>query len=1144
RLAAGAGGRETTVLDRELTASLKAASTRSGGTLLMTMLGGCLALVHRLTGAPDAVVGVPTAGRSFDGDEYVLGHCVDLLPIRSKVEGDPAFATFLAATREALLAAYDHQAFPLGRWAAAADAGGGAPPPPVSVTFNLEAAPRRAAGGAGPRWEGLVVESVANPVRYAKFDLSFNAVEIDGELRVDCDYNAAIFERATVAGFLAALGRVLATAVADPALPLSALPLLGSAERRRVLESWNDTDRDYPAGACVHHLFEARADLAPGATALVVEGETLTYAALEERANRLAAYLRGRGVGPESRVGVCLARSAEMVVALLGVLKAGGAYVPLDPEYPPARLEYMLADSAVSLVLTSDDAHSLLPPRVEALRLDGEWERVAREPARRLDAGAGPDTLAYVIYTSGSTGRPKGAMNSHGAVVNRLRWMQEAYGLDASDVVLQKTPFGFDVSVWEFFWPLLAGARLVVARPGGHRDPAYLAATVAAEGVTTLHFVPSMLREFVAEPGAAACASVRRVVCSGEALPRALADSFFARIGWAALHNLYGPTECAVDVSFHACAPGHPGPVPIGRPVANTRLYVLDAALSPVLPGTAGELYIAGAQVGRGYLGRPGLTAERFVPDPFAARGGARMYRTGDRARHRAGGEVEFLGRADDQVKVRGFRIEPGEVEGVLAAHPGVAASAVVAREDAGGEPLLVGYLVPSAGAAVVGHALRLEREGRAPADGWHILPNGMPLASLNRIETEFTFQEIHADRAYLRNGVVLEPGACVFDVGANVGMFTLFAARAAPGVRVFAFEPVPAVCDLLRVNAELHGLRARVFECGLAARPGHASFTFYPQLSIMSGLHGDSGEEREVLRAYLAAQGGGGLADADLAGLLSLRLAAERVEVELRTVSDVIREQGVERIDLLKVDVEKAELEVLEGVDEADWPRVQQVVVEVHDSGGRLDRVVSLLERRGFQVTVEQNPDLAGTVLFDVYAVRARATAPVPAAAPAAEWFTEAALVEAVSREAAARLPEYMVPVAWVVLEALPLSPNGKLDRRALPEPRRSGGGDGGPAAPRGQVEATLAQIWAAVLGVDGVRPGDDFFRLGGHSLRATRVVSRIREVFGVELAPRVLFEAPTLAGLARRVEEAMRQGAGVELPPVARAPRDRPLP
>jgi amino acid adenylation domain-containing protein len=468
------------------------------------------------------------------------------------------------------------------------------------------------------------------------------------------------------------------------------LALLDGPERHRVLVEWNATEAQYPQDKCVHELVEAQAAGTPEAIAVVSGDERLTYAELNVRANRLAHHLRSLGVRPDDRVAICVERSLEMVVGLLAILKAGGAYVPLDPDYPVERLAFMLKDSEPVVVLDHGRARAALekammgfahPPAVFHL---GEGAASIIEPALDPDPaeiGLTPRNLAYVIYTSGSTGQPKGAMNEHRGVVNRLVWMQSAYKLMPDDRALQKTPFSFDVSVWEFFWPLMAGARLVIARPEGHKDPAYLLEIVRRESVTTLHFVPSMMRAFLEVADPSTCASLRRVFTSGEALSVGLARLFHDRLPAAELHNLYGPTEAAVDVTaWTSSKDALTTNIPIGRPISNTRIYILNEDREPVPIGASGEIYIGGVQVGRGYLNRPQLTAERFVVNPFVA--GDRLYRTGDLGRFRPDGNIEYLGRNDFQVKIRGFRIELGEIEARLAEHPDLRETVVRVRRQ------------------------------------------------------------------------------------------------------------------------------------------------------------------------------------------------------------------------------------------------------------------------------------------------------------------------------------------------------------------------------------------------------------------------------------------------------------------------------
>jgi amino acid adenylation domain-containing protein len=614
-----------------------------------------------------------------------------------------------------------------------------------------------------------------------------------------------------------------------PERPLQSLEVLPRAERRQVLEAWNRTAAEYPADRCIHELFEAQVERTPGAEAVVFVDQRSSYAELNARANRLAHHLRSLGVGPDARVAVCVERSAEMVVALLAVMKAGGAYVPLDPGHPAERLEYMLADSAPAAVLAQKQSRDRFGSTgVPVLEMDADRPEWADRPATDLEVeGLTPAHLAYVIYTSGSTGRPKGVAVPHRGVVNLLCSMRETVGMEAADRLLAVTTYGFDISVLEIFLPLLHGAATIVLPRERAADPGALAEAIRGYAPTVMQATPATWRMLVSAEWEGAPGM--RALCGGEALPAELASALRSRVG--ALWNVYGPTETTIwSTAQHlragADAGGH---VSIGGPVANTRVYVLDRYLSPVPAGVPGELYIGGAGVARGYLGRPGLSAEKFIPDPFAAEPGARLYRTADLARWRLDGTLEFLGRNDHQVKVRGFRIELGEIEARLVEHATVREAVVLVREDPQGEKRLVAY--------VAGH------------------------------ETA----------------------------------------------------------------------------------------------------------EAQVLRAHLSE-----------------------------------------------------------------------------------------------------------------------------------------------------RLPEYMLPAAYVRLDALPLTPNGKVDRRALPAPEGDAFPTRGYEAPSGQVEGAVAGIWADLLGVERVGRHDDFFQLGGNSLLATRLVFRIKREMDVELSVRDVFDKPELSLLAQHLLDA----------------------
>ncbi|WNG57626.1 amino acid adenylation domain-containing protein [Archangium gephyra] len=679
-------------LPRALAEKVKTFARAEGATPFMVLIAAFQAVLHRYSGQEDVSVGTPVAGRNRADLEGLIGFFVNTLVMRAKLSGTVSFRELVARVKEAALGAYAHQDVPFERVVEALQPERDQSRSPLfQVMFVLQNAPFPELRVGGAQFRAFEVEAGS-----AQFDLKLSLVETPEGFEGSLEYATALFEAETAAGLVEHLGRLLEGALEAPERGIGALELLGSEERRRLVEEWSGPRMEGVPALPYARLFEEQVRRTPDAVALSFEDTRLTYAELNRRANRLAHHLRGLGVGPEVRVGVCAERSVEMVVALLGVLKAGGAYVPLDPEYPEERLRFMVEDARCPVVLVHRPVEARLPESGgTTVVLDGRWEALGeREDDPGVDVAG--DGLAYVIFTSGSTGRPKGAMNTQRGMVNRLEWMQRAYGLGPGDVVLQKTPFSFDVSVWEFFWPLMVGARLVVARPGGHRDGTYLAKLIQDEGVTALHFVPSMMEVFLEET-LDGCRCMRKVFSSGEALPGALVKRFQQKLPWAELHNLYGPTEAAVDVTYFACTPGwEAASVPIGKPIGNLKLYVLDGRLEPVPVGVQGELYIGGVGLGRGYLGRAELTAERFVPSPFGS--GERLYRTGDVARWRRDGEIEYLGRADFQVKLRGFRIELGELEAVARRHETVREAVAVVREVGTGEKRLVAYLTPGTG--------------------------------------------------------------------------------------------------------------------------------------------------------------------------------------------------------------------------------------------------------------------------------------------------------------------------------------------------------------------------------------------------------------------------------------------------------------
>jgi amino acid adenylation domain-containing protein len=695
------GATHTFSIDAELHRSLDELARQRGVTLFMVVHAALSVLLARLSGAGDIAVGVPVAGRGEAALDDLVGMFVNTLVLRTQVDPAQSFADVISHARDVDLGAFAHADAPFERLVEVlSPARSQARHPLFQVMLSLQNQAR-----SDLQLPGLDVRALDYDEQVSKFDLHLNLTDGIGHggelagIRAEITYATDLFDAATVEGFADRFVRVLRAVVSDSSAVVGDIDLLGAGERVAMLEQRNATDRPVSEATLVS-LFEEQASRTPDAVALSFEGSSLTYRDFASRVNRLARHLISTGVGPESLVAIAMRRSLEMMVGIYAVHAAGGAYVPVDPDQPAERVAHILDTADPVAVLSTDDVpgtgeRSVL--RLDTLDLSG----CSDAPIGDGDRGVAvrPENTAYVIFTSGSTGRPKGVAVSHRAIVNRLLWMQSEYGLAAADVVLQKTPVTFDVSVWELFWPLQVGARLVVAIPDGHRDPAYLARVIVEESVTTAHFVPSMLAVFVSEPAVVEAVSLVRVFASGEALPAQTAAELRSVLPQSRLHNLYGPTEAAVDVTFHEVTAADVTGVPIGAPVWNTQVYVLDSRLHPVPVGVPGELYLAGLQLARGYVARPDLTSDRFVASPFEA--GVRMYRTGDLVLWNAAGELEYVGRTDFQVKLRGLRIELGEIETAMLADASVAQSVVVVRTDDHGVERLVGYVVPAAGAAV-----------------------------------------------------------------------------------------------------------------------------------------------------------------------------------------------------------------------------------------------------------------------------------------------------------------------------------------------------------------------------------------------------------------------------------------------------------
>jgi amino acid adenylation domain-containing protein len=698
------GARHVFNMPIDLTHALNRLSREEGVLLATTLLAAFQVLLQRYTGQEDIPVGVPVPNRARLEMEGAVGFFENLLVLRADLSGDPTFRTLLGQVRDVSREGYAHPDLPFEKLVEELQPHTELSRNPlVQMLFTFHATPLPTPRVAGVTFTPLAIDGDAVPC-----DVSLEMVHTSAGLTGRLKYNRNLFEASSIARVADHYQSLLECVAANPDRPLSELTLMDTTERRRMLVEWNSTRVMYPPATCLHRLVEAAAARAPDETAVVLGSRHVTYRELNRRANQLARHLRGLGVEPGQLVAICLERSAELPVGLLGILKSGGAYVPIDPDIPPERRRFILEDSRARVILTQKKLAASLPQaHAQAVCLDADWEAISRHGVEDLPDGANPDQLAYVIYTSGSTGRPKGVLIPHRSIYNTLRWRLQAFPMGPQDRVLHTLAFDFDASVCGTFAPLAGGARLYLMEPGAHRDPGRIVQLVTEEKITHILQPTSMLRILLEQRGIERAQSLRHFFCGGEVLTVETQNRFFERFPNAELTNLYGPTEVSVEASSWTCRRGHPV-VPIGKPLANAQVYVLDARRQPVPVGVPGELYVGGAGLAWGYLNMPSLTAEKFVPNPFHSQPGARLYRTGDLCRWLPDGTLDFLGRVDHQVKIRGVRIEPGEVEAVVGRYPAVREAIVLAREYAPGEKRLVAYVVPQQrGAAIEGELRR-----------------------------------------------------------------------------------------------------------------------------------------------------------------------------------------------------------------------------------------------------------------------------------------------------------------------------------------------------------------------------------------------------------------------------------------------------
>ncbi|OUL22222.1 non-ribosomal peptide synthetase [Nostoc sp. RF31YmG] len=1220
------------------TEQLKSVARQYQLTLNTLVQGSWALLLSRYSGEDDVIFGANTSGRPINlpGIDSAVGLFVNSLPVRVKLNPTDCLIPWLKNLQAKQAEVRHYEYSPLVQIQGWSELPKGVPLFNSLIAFEnypIDEALRQ-------RNKSLEIAdfSVLNRTNYP-----LSIIVVPDEkllLKIICDRR--YFNDATITRMLGHLQTLLEGMVANLQQQLKDVPLLTKAEQHQCLVEWNNTQKEYPLHLCLHQLIEAQVEKTPDAVAIVFADQKLTYQQLNSRANQLAHYLQKLGVKLEVQVGICVERSLEMVVGLLGILKAGGAYVPIDPDYPQQRQAFMLQDCQTSVLLTQQKFADTLPEhQAQVICLDTDWEIITQESNQNPATNITSDNLAYVIYTSGSTGQPKGAMNTHAGVCNRLLWMQDTYQLTANDRVLQKTPFSFDVSVWEFFWPLLTGACLVVAQPGGHRDSNYLVKLIAKEQITTLHFVPSMLRIFLQEQELEQCDSLQRVFCSGEALPFDLQQSFFERLQ-AQLYNLYGPTEAAIDVTAWTCQRHSTEVVvPIGSPIANIQIYILDAQLRLVPVGVPGELYIGGVGLARGYFNRPELTAEKFIHNPFSDRPDVRLYKTGDLARYQPGGTIEFLGRIDYQIKLRGLRIELGEIEAVLGQHPAVQQNVVVAREDENNQRL-VAYIVPNSQAESLNSLVPTANNDQVSQ--WETVFDKTYNQTSQEQESIFNFvgwnssytnQPIPVNQMHewleqtVERILQWEPKR-VLEIGCGTGLL-LF--EIAPHTeKYYGTDLASTGLDYISQHLQLPQVKLEQRTADNFEGIENASFNAIVLNSVVQYFPNIDYLLRVIAGAVETVAPGGCIFIGDVRSLTLLEAFHTSVQLYQSPASLSITElkhriqNRIEQEQELLIDPEffialqqyltqiiHVQIQLKRGHNRNEMTNFRyDVTLHIHTEEGNLDRGIQpfawldwqqekLTVNDIYQLLITSEPEILGLcnvpnarVIKDIQALellthgqefnnvgelqaaldkniantgidpeefwslsedlpyiisiqwsnseadgsydvvlvhrRAESSTIIPVCPEKAvalqSWDTYANnplqrklannLVPDLRRYLGEKLPDYTVPAAFVILKELPLTSNGKVNRKALPEP-----GTVRPdlpetfVAPRTAIEAQLAEIWLQVLGLEKVGIHDNFFELGGDSILSIQAFAKAKQA-NIHLTPKKLFDYPTIAELA----------------------------
>lgn len=1086
------GDMENHILSKSILEQLTIWSKKEGVTNYISSLTALFILLFYYSNQEDIVTATPVSTRNYPGLDQVLGTFMNTLVLRLKVEPILTFHDILLKVKELVVEAFDNQDLPFDQIVEALQPERRLNLSPLfQVLFLYENFPKSIIN-----LNGLHCETINIPLGTARFDILFLVAATKRGLEISVEYSTELFKPETIRKFIQDFETILNTMITKPQTKLNDFSLHGLA---KDIKAESFVPNDFQAIPFID-TFRMICKTKGSCIALIEKDRSLSYQEVDRLSDNIACFMQEQGVQKNDRIILCLPNSIEAVLSILATLKCGAAFVPIDARMPAKRLESMVQQIKPALIVTHKDSEDNISRFFKACFRFEDMVAVHKKNPRQEHIAL--DDLAYIIFTSGSTGLAKGVE------VDQLNLANLSYALEERiyqsypyvQTIGLNGPLFFDTSIKQLI-QLLKGRTLHIFTEAIRYDSAQFIHYLVENHIQLFDCTPSQCRLLIEAGLHQGAISHRMVVLvGGEAI-----DTFL----WQELKrpsninyfNLYGPTECTVDVS---CAAIKDFDKPtLGYPLANIEIYLLDEQLKPVSEGAEGEMYISGLSVAKGYYEDPVLTRQRFLPNPFNPHFPT-MYRSGDRGLFLKNGALQFLGRMDAQIKHNGYRIEAGDIEQALQSHPLVKQAVVLLKREPQ-RNLLCAYVETD-----ISHMEWRNTHKR------YRLPNGLAIAHLNKHETDFLYRDIFEKNAYLRHGIHLEPESVVFDIGSNIGLFVLQAHFQAENIKFYTFEPNPFVAELLNENIRFYGLNAKQFTCALGSQTEVKNFTYYPKMSFLSGLYGNSEEEKALVHSYMKLNAQNTLSMDTTKEILDHHLATEQFNIQIKTLSSIIAEEKIKKIDLLKINVEKAELDVLKGIIPSDWEKIKQIVVEIHNQDGRLNLIENLLAAQGFTITIEEDWSVSKEqAIYYLYASRQKQCSAPKAVIIKTQFLKEQDLNNYLKQY----LPHYMLPDKFHFIEKFPLTPNGKIDHNQLlsmvlkEEQTKS--------EPQTVVQNKIAAIWKDVLKIEKIHCEDNFFDLGGHSLLLTAVRDALNRSFTANIQLMELFEYTNIKSLAERIEQ-----------------------